>query len=880
MKLLFACFLVGVSGLLPSVTIRRLQRRTVHMYSSASDADNGDTPAQMDSNFSEDEALLHCADAKAMLSKLTRTQKVRLLSGASMWTLKHVKSLGLPKIWISDGPHGLRKQHDEWVTELLSNRIQATCFPTASCLACSWDPSLLERIGQVLARECRVNSVSVLLGPGINLIRHPCGGRNFEYYSEDPFLTGRMAAALVNGVQSQGIGVSVKHYLCNNEETCRFVMDVIVDERTRRELYEPAFEYVIRTCQPWTVMTAYNRVNGIFGSENPLLQTMRKDWNFQGLVMTDWGSTNDRVKGVKAGVDLEMPGSVGACDDSVMNALKTGELTEEELDRCVVRVLRLMLTCKEQLESTSRDEEIGSQCWLEADHELAREAAMRSVVLLKNDESILPLATNISVAVIGAFAKEPRFQGMGSSEVNACKVDSAWERIQEYTHNASYAPGYVRLHPEGGHQELIDEAVSIAEKADVALIFCGLNEISESEAFDREDCDLSAGHDELIWAVVKANPKTVVVLSNGAAVVMPWAREVPGIVESWLSGQAGASGTVDLLFGKASPSGKLAQSFPHAVEDLPNAKWFPGVERQVQYREGLNVGYRYFGSADKDVLFPFGYGLSYSKFEFRDLQLKVVSVGIDVLVVVSLELENVGSVEAAEVVQCYVHDISSTVYRPYHELKGFEKVMLKPTEKKTVSIALDHRAFSFWDVGTQQWVLEAGEFEIQIGSSSRDIHLSHKVMLESSQTASIQARKSHPPVPLPLTKVNDSDDQFMNMMGRNIPVADHAQKLHYNSLLGDTAHTFIGRTIRKRGLTMMLEKVRNPPEHQVKFSKELLDHTPLRSLVLFSRGGMSFGLLDVMIHIMNGEILSALRKFPWVIVALIYEKLFVRRNQI
>jgi beta-glucosidase len=877
-----AVILVLVSGLQHSGTILQVHRRNIqHMYNSVSELENGNAPAQMASNFNEDEALLHCADAKALLPKLTRTQKIRLLSGASMWTLKHVKSLGLPKIWISDGPHGLRKQHDEWVTDLLSGRIQATCFPTASCLACSWDPSLLERIGQVLARECRANSVSVLLGPGINLIRHPCGGRNFEYYSEDPFLTGRMAAALVNGVQSRGVGVSVKHFLCNNQETWRFVLDVIIDERTQRELYESAFEYIVRTCQPWTVMSAYNRVNGIFGSESPLYRKMREEWNFQGLVMTDWGATNDRVKGVKAGVDLEMPGSVGACDDSVFNALNTGELSEDELDKCVVRVLRFMLTCKEQLKSWSDDEGTGTpECWLDADHELAREAAMQSVVLLKNDENVLPLACNVSVAVIGAFAKEPRFQGMGSSEVNASKVDSAWDRIQEYTRNASYAPGYVRLHPEGGHHELINEAVGIAEKADVALVFCGLNEISESEAFDRDDCDLSPGHDELVWAVVKANPKTIVVLSNGAAVVMPWAKEVPGIVESWLGGQAGASGTVDLLFGKASPSGKLAQSFPLTMEDLPNAKWFPGVERQVQYREGLNVGYRYYDSADKGVLFPFGHGLSYSKFEFRDLKLTTVSFGMDLLVAVSLELENVGSVEAAEVVQCYVHDVESSVYRPYHELKGFEKVFLKPKEKKIVSIALDHRAFSFWDVGTLEWVLEAGEFEIQIGSSSRDIRLSDKVVLESRQSASTQARQSHPPAPFPLATLSDSDDGFKTMLGKEIPVAGHATTLHYNSLLGDTERTFIGRTIQMRGLTMMLQNVRDPPEHQVKFSKELLDHTPLRSLVLFSRGGMSFGLLDVMIHIMNGEILSALRKFPLVIAALVHEKLFVRRNRI
>lgn len=860
------------------------------------DPGDGDSPAILSNTYGsptslsttgsteyDESALLHGAEAKSLLLQLTRTQKVRLLSGASMWTLKPVHSLGLPKIWISDGPHGVRKQHDEWVTELLSGRIEATCFPTASCLACSWDPSLLEQIGQALGRECRANSVSVLLGPGVNLIRHPCGGRNFEYFSEDPFLTGRMAAALVQGVQSQGIGVSLKHFLCNNQETWRFVLDVIVDERTQRELYEPAFEHVIRTCQPWTIMGAYNRVNGIFASENPIFdRRIREEWKFQGLVMTDWGATNDRVRGIQAGVDLEMPGSVGACDDTVVNALNTGDLAEEDLDKCVTRVLRLILNCKEQLEHSVDDSENGSHSTLDKHHDLAREAAMQSIVLLKNDNDILPLPQDVSVAVIGAFAKEPRFQGMGSSEVNAYKVDSAWDRIQAYTNNAIYAPGYVRLHPEGGHQELIDEAVSIAKNADVVLIFCGLNEISESEAFDRADCDLSPGHDELVQAVAEANPKTVVVLSNGSAVVMPWAQQVSGIVESWLGGQAGASATVDLLFGVASPSGKLTQTFPLEMEDLPNTNWFPGVERQVQYREGLNVGYRYFDSADKDVLFPFGHGLSYSKFEFRNLIVQIdSSTEKDMHVMVSMEIENVGSVEAAEVVQCYVHDVDSSVYRPYHELKGFEKVKLKPQQQANVSIALDKRAFSFWDSGAKQWLLEHGEFEIQIGSSSKDIRLRQRVALESSQIVSQEARKAHPSLLLPLTTVNDSDERFLAMMGRDlIPGTHPTSTLHHNSLLGDTQHTIIGRAIKSAGLRLMLKAVKNPPEHQVKFSEELLDNSPLRSLVLFSRGGMSYSLLNVIIHIMNGEILAALWKLPLALVELLYEKVAGRRNRV
>ena len=820
-------------------------------------------------------------EATALLPKLTQKQKVRLVSGASMWTLKPVKSLGLPKIWLSDGPHGLRKQNHEWVTDLLSGRLEATCFPTASCLACCWDPSLLEQIGQVLGRECRANGVSVLLGPGINIMRHPCGGRNFEYYSEDPFLTGRMAGALVNGVQSQGVGVSLKHFLCNNQETWRFVLDVIVDERTQRELYEAAFEYVIKESQPWTVMCAYNQVNGVFGSENPIFTRIREEWNFQGLVMTDWGATNNRVKGIQAGVDLEMPGSVGACDDYIMNALARGELLEADLDKCVVRVLSLMLLSKEQLEQSHEDSERGNVSSLDAHHELAREAAMQSVVLLKNDQDILPLGRDVSVAVIGAFAKEPRFQGMGSSEVNAYKVDCAWDRIQDYTSKARYAPGYPRHnYKSAGDQTMIDEAVQIAQSADVALVFCGLTEICESEGFDRVTMELSPAHTALLNAVAKVNPKTIVVLSNGSAVTMPWVKDVSGIVESWLGGQAGASATVDLIFGQASPSGKLAQSFPHGMEDLPNAKWFPGVDRQVQYREGLNVGYRYYDTAEKDVLFPFGHGLSYSKFEFRNLSVQVVSLaGKDIQVLASVEIENVGIVEAAEVAQCYIHDIESSVYRPHHELKGFEKVSLKPQQKQTVIFALDTRAFSFWDTGSQKWCLEAGDFEVQIGSSSKNIRLRHTLTLDCDKT-SAEARQSHPPVPLPLTTLNDTDDHFKAMISRNIPPTHIATSIHHNSLLGDTQHTFLGRIIKSTALRMMLINEVDPPEEHVKFSDELLNNSPLRSLVLFSRGDMRYSLLDVIIHIMNGDLLVVLWKLPLALFSLVFEKLFVRRNRV
>jgi beta-glucosidase len=641
-----------------------------------------------------------------------------------------------------------------------------------------------------------------------------------------------------------------------------------------------AFEYVIKACQPWTVMCGYNKVNGVFGSENPIFKRLRSEWKFQGLVMTDWGATNDRVEGLRAGVDLEMPGSVGACDDFIEIALSKGELTLQQLDKCVLRVLRLILTCKEQLEQESviLDNEI--KTILETHHILARKAATQSIVLLKNEQNLLPLQRDVSLAVIGAFAKIPRFQGMGSSEVNAFKIDNAWERIQEYTVNARYAPGYVRLHPEGGHQELIDEAVKVASNADVAIIFCGLNEISESEAFDKSDCYLSAGHDELIEAVTQVNSNTIVVLSNGSAVLMPWERRVKSIMESWLGGQAGASATVDLLFGTSSPSGKLAQTFAERTEDIPSSKWFPGSNRQVQYREGLNVGYRYFNSSDKEALFPFGHGLTYSKFEFTNLNVQILnSPNNERQVFVSVEVENVGSVEAAEVIQCYVHDVESSVYRPYHELKGFEKVFLKPNHKENVTLILDHRAFSFWDIGSKQWILEAGSFEVQVGCSSKDIRLRTTIFLESSHVASDESKKAYPSVDYPLTRMHDTDEEFKAICGKDIPDAQTSTILHYNSIIGDTQNTILGRTLKASGLKAMLKNFRDPPEHQVKFSEEILNNTPLRGLALFSRGALTFALLDVLIHIMNGELRQALIKVPAALGSIVFGNMFVNSDK-
>lgn len=784
--------------------------------------------------------------AASIVSKLSLKEKVALCSGRDMWYLKPISSVGIPPVMITDGPHGLRKQLGE-CRDLLKGRVKATCFPTASCLACSWDPDLLTQVGVALAQECIQENVAVLLGPGMNIKRHPCGGRNFEYLSEDPLLAGVLAHALVHGIQSQGVGVSIKHFCVNNQETARMRVNAIVDERTLREIYWRGFEYVLQREMPSTIMCSYNRLNGVYCSEHEELWNMvRNEWNFDGVVVTDWGATNDRVESILAGVDLEMPGSKGSFDAQIIQAVKEGGLPMETLDATVRHNVALSLLGVDVMERNVTVD-------LQQHHELARKVAMESVVLLRNENSLLPLAKNTKVAVIGDFAgKNPRYQGMGSSQVNPTQVDSAWDRIQEYTNDAVYAQGYNRGVTETTkNADLIAEAVDAARNADVALVFCGLPEICESEGFDRPHQHMPANHNCLITAVCKANPRTVVILSNGAPVSMPWVSETGAILEGYLSGQAGGSALVDLIFGVASPCGHLAESFAVSADDLASNGYFPGEHDQVQYREGLNVGYRHLDSAKMPVLFPFGHGLTYTTFEYRDLH---VTVKDDQTVDVQLTVVNTGSVQAAEVVQCYVHDVESTVYRPEQELKALAKLLLSPGEAKTVSFALDHDAFSFYDVGYSSWIVEAGDFEIRVGSSSRDLRVLKTVRLSSEQVPSARSREAHPPFHYHVQGRGVTDEAFRCMLGQDelpAPVVD-VWPFHRNTLVHEMQHSYFGNFLRRKVLDTAIAGMddRNDP-HQTRLMEALVDHTPLRGLVIFSQGNMLFEDLEVILHVLN-----------------------------
>jgi beta-glucosidase len=680
-------------------------------------------------------------DIKKLVAELSLEEKAGLCSGADFWHTKAVERLGLPAVMVSDGPHGLRKQASTEDSLGLNDSIKAVCFPTGSALACSFDTEVFQILGDALGEECQAEDISTLLGPAVNMKRSPLCGRNFEYLSEDPYLAGELAAVYVNAIQSNNIGTSVKHYAANNQETRRMSISSDVDERTLREIYLTAFETVVKKAQPWTMMCSYNCINGVYSCENDWLlnKVLRKEWGFQGLVMTDWGAMNNRVNSLKAGLDLEMPSSGGITDNEIIEAVKNGSLSLEILDLAVERVLTLVKKHYEgKVEGVPLD--------LEGHHELARKLASESAVLLKND-SILPLKENANVAFIGEFAATPRFQGGGSSHINSFKITSALEASKDYS--VHYAKGF-DIRKDELEDTLLQEAITLAKSSEVAIIFAGLPDHYESEGYDRTHMNLPSCQNTLIDEIVKVQPNTVVILHNGSPVEMPWVNKVKGILEVYLGGQAVGGATVDLLYGKANPCGKLAETFPIRLQDNPSYLNFPGTNRTVEYKEGVFIGYRYYDAREMEVLFPFGYGLSYTSFEYSDLKLNILGsekvenipgdrlhmIDTDLLQV-SLKVKNTGNRFGKEVVQLYVKDKEASVNRPPKELKGFAKVALNPGQEKTVTFTLDKRAFAYYCTELGDWYAESGSFELLIGSSSREIRLSDTVELESTTTVPI-----------------------------------------------------------------------------------------------------------------------------------------------
>lgn len=696
-------------------------------------------------HLGKDYFMEHVLDVKKLVNELTLEEKASLCSGADFWHTKAIDRLNIPAAMVSDGPHGIRKQESLADHMGVAESIKAIGFPTASAMACSFDRDLLHKVGDALGEECVAEDLAVLLGPGINMKRSPICGRNFEYYSEDPVVAGELGAAFVNGVQEHGVGTSLKHFAANNQEWRRMSISAEIDERTLREIYLAAFETVVKKAQPWTIMCSYNRINGVYSCENDWLlnKVLRDEWGFEGLVMTDWGAMDERVPSLKAGLDLEMPDCHGETDKLIVKAVQSGELEESVLDTAVERILTMVdkyLTARKDIDPASMVHPLPSSVErgydVAAHHALARTTAEQSAVLLKN-EDILPLQKDKKIAFIGEFAKVPRIQGGGSSHINNTSVESALDAAGD---SVSYAQGF-HIDKETTDETLLQEAITLAKESDVAVIFAGLPDSFESEGFDRTHLNMPANQNELIARISEVQPNVVVVLHSGSPIAMPWLDKVAGVLQMYLAGQASGGAAVNLLFGDATPCGKLAETFPLHLEDNPSYLNFPGNREKVCYQEGVFIGYRYYDKKKMDVLFPFGYGLSYTDFTYSNMKVTVNgknAADVDVIketdeIVVSADITNTGNCDGAEIVQLYIKNPVVYEIRPEKELRDFAKVFLKAGETKTVTFTLNARAFSYYETRIHDWYAESGDYEILFASSSRDIRLQYTVSITGSK---------------------------------------------------------------------------------------------------------------------------------------------------
>lgn len=754
---------------------------------------------------------------KTIVSEMTLEEKAALCSGLDFWNTKGIERLGIPSIMVTDGPHGLRKQAGEADHLGINESVPATCFPAAAGLASTWNRELIHTVGVVLGEECQAEHVGILLGPGANIKRSPLCGRNFEYFSEDPYLSSELAASHINGVQSQGVGTSLKHFAVNNQEHRRMTIDAIVDERPLREIYLASFEGAVKKGKPWTVMSAYNKVNGEYASENRYLlnDILKDEWEFDGIVISDWGAVNEIVAGLANGLELEMPSSYGIGEQKLIEAVKNGKLAEKKLDNAVERLLNIIFRVFDNKKENAYYD-------MEAHHQLAREVARESMVLLKNEGNILPLKKAGNIAVIGEMATIPRYQGGGSSHINPTKLDNILEEMKSVAGNGInvlYAKGY-ELNSDHIDENLINEAKEVAASVKTVVLFLGLPDRHESEGYDREHLRIPENHVRLIEAVAELNTNIVVVLSNGAPVEMPWIGNVKAVLEAYLGGQALGGAIADLLFGHANPSGKLAESFPIVLSDNPSYLNFPGEGDRVEYKEGIFVGYRYYDKKNIEPLFPFGYGLSYTSFEYSNLQINKREIQDTETVSVSVNVKNTGKMAGKEIVQLYVKDVDSSVIRPEKELKGFEKVDLQPGEEKTITFTLDKRSFAYYNVALKDWHVETGHFEILIGKSSKEIVLRDKILVQST----ISIRKP---------------------VHRNTTVGD---------LLADPALAPIVKQLMEKSKVLPLASSEGAEGNDSEMMAAMIKHAPLRALVNFSKGSFTEEMLNGLIQMLNQHV--------------------------
>lgn len=781
--------------------------------------------------------------ARDLVAQMTLEEKASLCSGGSAWTLKGIERLGIPEIFVTDGPHGLRKQNGPG----LGDSVPATCFPTACATACSFDRGLLFEMGAAIGDECRQEDVAVLLGPGVNIKRNPLCGRNFEYFSEDPMLAGEMGAAFVKGVQSRGVGVSVKHFAANNQETRRLIGNSVIDERTLREIYLAAFERVVKQANPWTLMCAYNRINGEFCSENQYLLTdiLRDEWGFEGLVMSDWGAVSDRTKGVEAGLDLEMPGGDLYNDSKIVEAVNDGSLPEIFVDICAERVVDIILR---SMERTHQEYDA------EVHHALARRIAIASSVLVKN-EGLLPSSIFKSAAVIGTFAEIPRYQGSGSSRITPTQLDTAKREFTKAGVKFVYAPGY-NLEDADPNEELINEACEAAKGKDIVYIFAGLPDAFESEGFDRDNLKMPRAHTELIRRVSDVNPNVAVILSCGSVVDMSWEGYAKAILISYLGGQAGAGAAVDILLGRVNPCGKLAETWPYKLEDVPSTANFPGTNLNVEYREGLNVGYRYFDTAGVEPRYPFGYGLSYTKFEITDLLVNSRRAADDGELTVSCMVTNMGSMPGAEIVQLYISPAAGDkVYRPVKELKGFEKVRLNPGESKRIWFKLAGRDFAYYNTEAKKWTVDNGNYIIGIGNSSRNIILQSAVYILNTDGIKPEDKRAKLGCYYDVKPgVFASDAEFEALLGHPIPDGSFgAGPFTINSCVNDLLTCEEGRKIMDKYMENGKMKPLADDDFTHMFEKSFLE-MPIRSLGMMDPEVFSKSNLPILVERLNKSV--------------------------
>lgn len=776
-----------------------------------------------------------------LISKMTLAEKASLMSGKDFWQTVDIERLGIPSIFLADGPHGVRKQAAQGDHLGLNPSLPATCFPTAATVANSWNQELAERIGTHLGIEAAAQGVHVLLGPGLNIKRSPLCGRNFEYFSEDPYLSGKMAAGYIRGIQSKGVAACPKHFAVNSQELRRMSNDSVLDERTFREIYTTGFEIAVKEGKAQSIMSSYNKINGVYANENKhLLQEILVDeWGFDGFVVTDWGASNSHTEGVRNGSHLEMPTTGKDGQRELIAAVKEGRLAEAILDQRVDELLQVIFATHEAIKEQS-----GSTFDVEAHHLVAKEAAAECVVLLKNEDDILPLKKNTRVAVIGDFADQPRYQGAGSSMVNSTRVDSPLAALKASSLNVlGYEPGFRR----NGQADpaLIQKACRLAEQADVVLLYLGLDELAESEGMDRSHMSIADNQIELLNTVKLVNDKIVVVMSAGSAVEMPWIKQVSALLHGYLPGQAGAEAMAEVLTGIVNPSGRLSETYPLSLEDTPANRYYPGEEKTSEYREGIFVGYRYYDTAGVPVQFPFGYGLSYTTFAYSELEVSETEV--------SLTVTNTGKRDGAEVVQIYIAAADSQIFRAAKELKGFSKVFVKAGEQQRVTIPFDDKAFRYFNAVSNRWEIEGGSYRIMAGTDVAGIRLSGTVDIAGTDAPQPYVREQLPAYYSGQIKAVDANE-FAALLGHPVPLAgwDRNSELELNDAV---CQMFYARSVLARLILKVIVRIkdRSMKKGEPNLNILFIYNIPFRGIAKMTGGAVSMRMAEAMLEVVNGH---------------------------